>query len=176
LWWIHQDLAGQKVIYASGAGGQRIYVVPGLDLVIVHVVDNYQNLNVPDGKLQVLVKRIIESKIGEAQTTATLVPYQAKPIAEYQNLIQVNKSDVRPYLGDYENPFLGKVTVRWQNDHMVLDTRSGTFNLFAHDRNTFWLEDIHYPIIFKKGNEENHRVAEAQLNDHHIATEVICYY
>jgi CubicO group peptidase (beta-lactamase class C family) len=34
FWWI-EELAGYRIYYASGAGGQTILVVPGLDMVIV---------------------------------------------------------------------------------------------------------------------------------------------
>jgi CubicO group peptidase (beta-lactamase class C family) len=39
LWWVQPASAGMpQMIYASGAGGHRIFIIPKLDLVVVHQV------------------------------------------------------------------------------------------------------------------------------------------
>lgn len=176
LWWILEDVAGQRVVYASGAGGQRIYIVPSLDLVVVHVVDTYQNRSASDHSLQQLLEEVITARMSSPDPTADLVPYQPEPLAELADRIAVNKSDVEQYLGKYHNPFLGELSLQWQDGRMALHTRIGQFDLFAHSRDTFWIEDLHYPVYFRASTEDNQRLAEAQVNAERVMTHVVCYY
>jgi hypothetical protein len=59
---------------------------------------------------------------------------------------------------------------------LTLQLRIGKFNLYAHDEQTFWIEDIHYPVIFQKGEEGNLRKVIPNVNAEKWVTEVIAYY
>ena len=60
MWWV-----GKDGFAAVGARGQRLFVMPARDLVIVHVVDaDVKDRSVPSKKIRALLKRILAAKSG----------------------------------------------------------------------------------------------------------------
>lgn len=58
MWWV-----GEDGFAAVGSRGQRLFVMPELDLVIVHVVDaDQKDLRVPSGKIRGLLKKILAAR------------------------------------------------------------------------------------------------------------------
>jgi CubicO group peptidase (beta-lactamase class C family) len=64
LWWISTDSIGRPAFFASGAGGQYVYVLPALDLVIVMTTATSK---IMDGRPhRVMVVRLVTDLIASA--------------------------------------------------------------------------------------------------------------
>jgi CubicO group peptidase (beta-lactamase class C family) len=62
LWWVSVDREGRPAFFSSGAGGQYIYVLPALDLVIAFTSTLTRNL---DGRPhRVMIVRLVTDLIG----------------------------------------------------------------------------------------------------------------
>lgn len=59
LWWI-KPLGGHEMYYAAGWGGQRIFVIPSLDMVIVYTAEWETNIgpDLPFGQLVEIIKAV----------------------------------------------------------------------------------------------------------------------
>jgi CubicO group peptidase (beta-lactamase class C family) len=61
LWWVSVDREGRPAFFTSGAGGQYVYVLPSLDLVIV-ITSTLKNM---DGRPhRVMIARLVTDLIG----------------------------------------------------------------------------------------------------------------
>ncbi|MFH2123397.1 MAG: serine hydrolase [Pseudomonadota bacterium] len=64
LWWIHEE-----GYYASGTGGQRLFIVPKSNVVIVHQVDTDSNTRVKSKAIWTLFDKIMQSRNRNTHTT-----------------------------------------------------------------------------------------------------------
>ncbi len=141
LWWVSDDFYGHRMFYASGSGGHRIVVFPEDDLVVVHQVNTYLGKNVANQQLMLLLKDILEAKIGEGIANPSVINFASEP---NRPKLQVDlKEDVASkYFGKYKHPFLGNFIIRQGKTGLELATNVGKFRLFAIDENHFFAEDL----------------------------------
>ena len=78
MWWIAEDINGQKAYYASGAGGQRIYVLPDADLVFVHLTYTYQDKNVRHKAIENMISLVLKAQTGTKKANPQTTRYQIK--------------------------------------------------------------------------------------------------
>lgn len=62
LWWIDEG-----VYYASGTGGQRLFVIPSLDVVIVHQVNTDSKIRVKSTPIWKLFDMIVQARSSDAR-------------------------------------------------------------------------------------------------------------
>jgi CubicO group peptidase (beta-lactamase class C family) len=94
MWWIMVDdyFQGLDIYQASGYKGHRIIVVPGADLVFVHRVNTFNELNeVRSIQILIMLDLILKAKVGEAKENPVLVPLDDIPQREEQNRDSVLK-------------------------------------------------------------------------------------
>jgi len=65
LWWIDEG-----VYYASGTGGQRLFVIPSLGVVIVHQVDTDSRVRVKSTPIWKLFDMIIKARNGDSRQSS----------------------------------------------------------------------------------------------------------
>ncbi|MEM7186093.1 MAG: serine hydrolase [Bacteroidota bacterium] len=146
LWWVADEVIGERCYYTSGSGGHRIIVFPESDLVIVHRVNTYEGNKVSGNDLVELVKKILAARTGQPKDnapTTTLDPGYNLP-----KTIALDSAVIRSYEGSYKHPFLGYFTVRLEGKETFLDTNIGSFKMFAVDRDLFVPEDLETPMQF----------------------------
>jgi hypothetical protein len=64
MWWVGDPLswAGNEIYAALGGSGQAIFVLPDMDVVITHKVDN-RTWRGGWSEVNTLVRRILEAKV-----------------------------------------------------------------------------------------------------------------
>jgi hypothetical protein len=85
---------------AEGAGGQRIDVLPGANLVYVHLADTYNGEYVNNTKSLQLLEMILNAKNSRSKTDPKLVPLISKP--KFTNLIKLDPAAIEKYIGNYK--------------------------------------------------------------------------
>lgn len=176
LWWVGDSLFNQKMYFASGSGGQRIAVFPEEELVIVHLVDTYDNNDVDDEEIFNLFRSIIDSKTASANANSKLIPYSPTQI-ERPKFVEVEKSILEKYKGKYEHGFLGELTISLENGQMFLTTGIGKFKIYPTGKNTFYPENIQTPLEFVKADDtSNLNIAKSLFKENRKLDKVIFYY
>ncbi len=89
LWWIfgpgslgpsYPALNAASVYLARGTGGQTLFVIPSLDMVIVHRADTDNGRSVQGPRIWQLVERLAAARTGTPATQPRLVPMAASPL------------------------------------------------------------------------------------------------
>ncbi len=173
LWWIAPPIDGNTLFYASGSGGQRLFVIPEQDMVIVHLVDTYQNRKVDDEAILSLVKQILQAKTKEANSKAVFkkLAIPAHPKRQALDLVAAKK-----VIGEYQHPFLKRVGIALQEKELMLQTGVGRFNLSPMGHNQYMIEDIQFPIVFELGEATQKGTSRSVVNEQRIVEQVIFYY
>lgn len=149
LWWVSNKIKEEQVIYASGSGAQRISIFPESDIVMVHVVDNYQPKMVSDDKVDELTRLLLQAKSGEPEKNAELITYQ--PAHQRINKINLSENSFKQFEGSYKNLHFGVFKVTKEKQGLKLEAGIANFILQAIDTNIFIDEDALIPVVFEKG-------------------------
>jgi CubicO group peptidase (beta-lactamase class C family) len=89
LWWSYAagshgprypSLAPYDVVLARGTGGQALFLIPGAELVIVHLADTDNGRPVEGRAIWTLVDRIVGARTSPRAATPRLVPMHALPL------------------------------------------------------------------------------------------------
>jgi len=173
LWWL-KTIQGKPMYYASGADGQRIMVCPENDLVIVHLVNTYENFSVSDGVVNALAAQIVSAKQDSVSpVVSSLVPYHPEKTV----LHDTYPGSMDAYIGTYNHRFLGEMSIKKSADDYVLETNVGTFKLYATSENSFMPEDIEIPALMRKATEDHKKFTiESIMKDRKSIKEIIFYY
>jgi len=173
LWWIAPPLEGNSLYYAAGSGGQRIYVIPEQDMVIVHLVDTYQNRSVGQEAVQSLIKHLLQAKTGAPQPQALFTKLvTTKPT----KAVTLELAAGRKVSGEYTHPFLKKISIVLEDKDLFLRTRVGKFRLFPTADDRYLIEDIRIPIVFQLGSTEQKGKSRSVINDQRKVEQIIFYH
>lgn len=173
LWWVAPPIAGNRVYYAAGSGGQRIFVIPEQDMVVVHLVDTYQNQNVGQEAIQSLLERLLAAKTKEATPKATLTLLNPPKSPQKRALDLTFAQEIS---GDYFHPFLKKLSIVLEEETLFLQTGVGKFKLFPTGNQQYLIEDIQFPIVFEQGTTEQKGKSQSVINEQRMVERVIFYY
>ena len=139
LWWIVEDFQGVKMYYAAGYGGQRICVVPSMDLVIVTNSDTYSGNSVFDVDY-VLHDIVFTSRSGERASHPEFVLLE-EPIPF--SPAHFDKAEQSRYVGEHTIDGIS-VSISRCGDALILSKYhfSYEFRLLPRSQNLFYVEDI----------------------------------
>jgi len=152
LWWVSNNIKEERVVYAAGSGAQRISLFPESNMVMVHLVDNYQPKMVSDEKVDELTRLLLKAKSGEPKKNAALITYQ--PSRKRINKVNLSEISLKQFVGNYRNPQFGTFKVIRVKHQLKLETGIGNFVLQAVEDNKFIDEDTLIPVVFEKGDTD----------------------
>jgi hypothetical protein len=174
LWWISNTITKEPVYYASGSGLQRISIFPESDMVMVHVVDNYQMKSVNEDQVDELTKMLLDAKTGKVKKGAKL---QELTIPEDTlEIVTVDEGILKKFVGEYQNPMLGTFKIYLEEDHLLMQAGIGDFVLKPFGENEFFNKDIRIPMYFIQDSVRNDRFFIAKISEKGIIQQFIFYY
>jgi hypothetical protein len=145
LWWVVEDFRGLPMFYAAGHSGQRICVLPSLNVVVVLNADSYSGNSVYD------VDYVIPDLVFRARTGSEVLNPEFVPLEEPVTppATTMSKDEQRRYAGVYT---LGDklITVSQTADGLILEGYhyAYKFRLFPQSRGVFHVEDIDLMLYF----------------------------
>jgi len=150
LWWT-TPVNGMHVFAAHGAGTQVVYVVPGLELVVVLLTNTYVGNSTSDDHAVKLLTKILDAKSLKATMKPNLIPMQWPK----QPTAPVVSGEGKPNIfGDYKHPRYGEFTVVREKSGVVLAVRPGRFNLKLIGDNEYFIEDMNLVAKFVEAKDE----------------------
>ena len=176
LWWISHDIRGQKMYFASGSGGQRILVFPEAELVVVHVVDTYQNKSVSHEQIIKLLGLLLDARVAVPGRKPSLSAFQQARRQPPKTML-IRQEQLSEYTGTFHHRFLGEFIVRSEGGQLVMETGIGIFKLLPIGEDQFWPPDIEIPILFKRAETKETKSSIASILDsNRNVTQVVFYY
>jgi len=163
LWWISNKIITEPVIYASGSGVQRISLFPQSNMIMIHLVDNFQPKEVDEDEVDILTQLLLESKTGEPIVNSEVIPYKPDNIFIDKNNLSENQ--LKKYEGIYTNSRMGSFTIKVNKRSLHLETGIGNFILYPVGENVFINEDILVPMSFENGNKGEVGKFKINFND-----------
>ena len=146
LWWVSDDrFKPLGMYYASGLNGQRMWVIPEADLVVVNLVDTYQRHNFPEKEQLQLLDKVLAARVSKPK---------AKPILQKLESTRTTHATIDSiaahFLGTYEAPIdfapgikKMRATIQYRNEGLVADIEySGTYKMVKVAENTYVMEDM----------------------------------
>lgn len=165
LWWVNQQTFGQPAYYASGLGGHKLHVLPEADMVVVHRVNSYLNIQEREANINQLIQLILDAKTGKPRRKPQTVPLEVK--SRKLSTVVVSEQELRSYVGKYSHPFFREVEAYLHNGKlMVKGEILGTFSLFTQGDGKFVVEDLpELPLKFEKATAKNPKGSSVTLAD-----------
>ena len=150
LWWI-ANRTSKPMYYGSGAGGQRVAVIPEADMVIVHLANTYEDKKVSEQEFITLVNMILDnqSEVNEAAASSR----SFEPVKREVDAVKVSRTALEACEGSYHHPFLGAISITRNGSQLLMEMKVGKFRLHPLGDDRFFPEDIEKPIVFR--NAEN---------------------
>lgn len=172
LWW-SMDIQGVRAFYASGAGGQRLYVVPALNMVIAHLSNNYFENRLGEAEVNELVKTLLMARTGTPKAKAQLVEQTA--VQKSMPSVALDRQIATKFQGTYQHPRLGSFKVALQNDALSVETSIGYFRLLPLGNDAFLIEDLEIKAEFKAGTAEQKYKVDNVMGQRGLE-KVVLYY
>jgi CubicO group peptidase (beta-lactamase class C family) len=172
LWWT-MDIQGIRVHYASGAGGQRLYVLPTLNMVVAHLTNNYLENRLGEVEVNELLKTLLWARTGAPNPKAKLV--DQTPIQKPWPTVPLDLQSAAKFQGNYQHPRLGSFKVKLENNALSLETAIGYFRLLSMGNDSFLVEDLEIMAEFKTGTAEQRFKVENVMNGRQLER-VVLYY
>jgi len=163
LWWA-QDIAGESAYYASGAGGQRLFVVPSRDLVVVVLFDTFGRGGGRDRDIARIVETIVAAASGEPSSRPAGHPYQAPPTRQPAAAPLSDDIDAH-VVGVYSNRQLGNFEIVEADGKYSVITAIGTFRLISTGSATGWVGDVEAAVTFSDDPDSDVRQFRVTLDD-----------
>ena len=164
LWWAVVDgpLRKLEMFSARGFGGHAIDVVPLANLVLVHRVDTFWDLNLPLGREKKRVKDsdrfrllelILRARVGRPSPKAKLIPLPAS--LKRTEKVQLDSQVLSKYARQYD--FGGfQLHVKTAGDGLLIGGPGiGQFGLLPLSETQFVVEDLQAPVAFELDEEGN---------------------
>jgi CubicO group peptidase (beta-lactamase class C family) len=119
MWWIYAPgtvgdrlpvLNQQRIVVASGTGGQGVFIVPGADLVVVVRGDTDNGQGIQGGRTFRIAEGILAARRGDAAATARTVALAPVPLASQQPpppqrpVYPLDDATRQQYVGEYRVP------------------------------------------------------------------------
>ena len=173
LWWT-MDIQGVRAYYASGAGGQRLYVLPALNMVVAHLANNYFENRLGEVEVNELVKTLLLARTGPPNPKAKLLEQTSvqKPVPT----VALDLKSAAKFQGTYQHPRLGSFKITMQNEALSLETGIGYFRLLPLGNDAFFVEDIEIKAEFKASTAEQRFKVENVMNGQRGLEKVVLYY
>lgn len=172
LWWT-MEIQGIQTFYASGVGGQRLYVVPTLNMVVAHLANNYLENRLGEAEVNELLKTLLWARTGTANPKAKLVEQMA--VQKPKPNVALDLQAAAKFQGNYQHPRLGSFKVKLQNDALNLETGIGYFRLLPMGNDSFLVEDLEIMAEFKAGTAEQRFKVDNVMNGRQLE-KVVLYY
>jgi CubicO group peptidase (beta-lactamase class C family) len=159
LWWpaVKGPFTALGLYSARGVGGHAIDVLPGANLVVVHRVDTFWDLDPPFGgstKRQVtnvqrleLLRRILDARTGEPSADPRMTPLRTKSPPGFD--VTVTHDELSRYAGTYDFGKFSLDIVMHDGCLMLRGPQMGTFPLQPRSPLEFTIEDIEAPARFE---------------------------
>ncbi|MDP2480300.1 MAG: serine hydrolase [Candidatus Palauibacterales bacterium] len=136
LWWTYAPgalsadryptLSGQRIYMGRGTGSQAVWVIPGLDLVIVHRADTDHGREIHGVDAWRIAELISEARGGEPSSDPRLVALDPRPFASqlpayrWPEPVTLDSAALQPFMGDYDLSSGGTVRVfRFRGDPYI---------------------------------------------------------
>lgn len=177
LWWVNHTTFDQPAYYASGLGGHKLYVLPEADMVIVHRVNSYLNMQEREANINQLVKMVLKAKTGKSGRRPQVSPLKID--TPKNTSVDVPESKLKEYLGKYTHPFFREIEVHLNNGKLIVKGEIlGSFNLFATSSDRFTVEDLpELPLRFVKATTEHPKgTSISNVDERRRPTEFVMYY
>ncbi len=160
-WWIprDQELSRYGTYIAAGTGGQRIVVIPGLDMVIVNRANTFEGERTPHSELLNLIEQVLAARTGSAVSEPDLEPLVAEPDPR---MTHAREDQLEEFAGDWSFPSrtlglppLTTVRITIGDGHLVAFTPvTGTSRLYLQNDGSFHVEDSYlnlHPVRDESG-------------------------
>jgi CubicO group peptidase (beta-lactamase class C family) len=173
MWWTFENLEGEYMYGAFGAGGQRISIFPESNIVLVHLTNTYINRQISDDQINDLCRLLVLAKTGSHKPHPELLSFypERSEIKEISILPELLKR----YEGNYKNKFFGRFKIVSKDTYLLLEAGIGKFDLFSIADNIFINKDIQIPMEFKQETNGQKMLFESVTHEGEIE-KFIFYY
>jgi CubicO group peptidase (beta-lactamase class C family) len=155
LWWA-QDIAGEPAYYASGAGGQRMFVIPSRDLVVVVLFDTYGRGGGRHADTIAVATRVVEAATGDPSPSPRTSPYVgAAPTIPARH--PLDDAVAKHVVGAFSNPKLGDFEFEAGDGAYVVTCGIGHFRVVPTGPHTAWAEDVECDVDFADDPQSDER-------------------
>ncbi len=176
LWWIDRASFSEPCIYASGLGGQKLYIFPKSEMIVVHQVNTYMFLSEQEESIIDLIKTILAAKVGSSSCEPSLSRFKVESPQKTQAADLQNHTD---YVGIYNHPFFGQIQVSAESYGLSLSGNvMGHFRIFKDDQHSFRIEDLpEMSIRFEPANDQyKNGQATTEMVAERIPKVLVFYY
>ena len=160
MWWVYQpgffpDHPELNAFAAQGTGGQVIFVIPKLDLVVVNRGDTNNQRHVRGRHIIQLLGKIFEAKAGDPIASPKLIAMSAKPFAGAlpapvdRIALKAQPSELKAYAGIYQVESGPKITVQPHDDFLICVMEGqGEADFFMEAKDRFFAKTVNVQVLF----------------------------
>lgn len=174
MWWTYDDMEGEPMYGAFGAGGQRISVFPESGLVLVHLTDTYINREISDDQINDLCRMLLQARIGVPAADPELEVLEVDSVE--LKTVALSPERLAAFEGNYRHPFLGVFQIIPGNGNLRMEAGIGRFELLPLAEDLFMSPDIRIPMEFQEGTTEQKGGFTTEMNDRREIEKFILYY
>lgn len=177
LWWVEQDTYTEPCYYASGLGGQRLFVFPESGLVVVHNVNTYLNQSERSGNIKHLVQLILNAETGpiSSDPDLTTLPQVEAPTSG----APLTPTEMGRYQRDYRHRFFGNISfMENEGIYFLKGDMLGSFRLIAATSGLFNVEDLPELMVQFLPAMPKHPqgTAETEVMENGVPKRMVFYY
>lgn len=152
LWWTAEGaLKKCGAYYASGAGAQRLVILPALDLVFVHLANTYRRNEDNEDQINHLLVLLLSAKEGEPGQETARRPMPEPALME--PTLELPEGALNAYTGTYQYPTGEAIEVRLENGELMMNFGYGWFGLLPLAEDEFLVEDTRERVRFTQGQD-----------------------
>lgn len=145
-----------QTYYASGLNGQRLFVVPDVNLVVVNLVNTFERNSIAEDDVYELLDKILSARISQPKTEPALVPLEIQT-----NTPEGVTINYDPYIGEYEAPVdfdqemdSISMSIRTNDKNLVVEIEYfGSYKLLPKSKKEFLISDMNFPLYFQFDQE-----------------------